>query len=101
MPPPRRARVSSCLPSRSRAARRALQFLTLMQNQGGGKGQDAQKLLETFQKFDIDGDGTLTRLELTTIIGSMAEKLSDVEIEELVDEVVRARTVRRGARRGI
>ena len=93
--------MSSCLPSRSRAARRALQFLTLMQNQGGGKGQDAQKLLETFQKFDIDGDGTLTRLELTTIIGSMAEKLSDVEIEELVDEVVRARTVRRGARRGI
>ena len=42
---------------------------------------------EAFQAFDKDGNGSITTKELGTVMRSLGQNLSEVEIKEVIDEV--------------
>ena len=50
------------------------------------KDDDAeQEMLEAFQVFDTDGNGSITADELKSIFNNLGEKLTDEEIDEYVN----------------
>ncbi len=42
---------------------------------------------EAFQAFDKDGNGSITTKELGTVMRSLGQNLSEIEIKEVIDEV--------------
>ena len=66
------------------------EFIAMMPGQE--KDDDAeQEMLEAFQVFDTDGNGSITADELKAIFNNLGEKLTDEEIDEYVDETKRKR----------
>eukprot|EP00800_Vazella_pourtalesii_P008663 TRINITY_DN22442_c0_g1_i1.p1 TRINITY_DN22442_c0_g1~~TRINITY_DN22442_c0_g1_i1.p1 ORF type:complete len:167 (-),score=51.68 TRINITY_DN22442_c0_g1_i1:372-872(-) len=52
------------------------------------KGIDEEKeIREAFQAFDREGDGTLLAVELRQILTNMGDRLTEDEVEEMLDEV--------------
>ncbi|KAE8707299.1 putative calcium-binding protein CML25 [Hibiscus syriacus] len=43
-----------------------------------------QELEEVFKKFDANGDGKISSLELGSIMGSLGQKLSDEELHKMI-----------------
>ena len=48
---------------------------------------DEKEIREAFQAFDRDGDGQLLAVELRQILTNMGDKLTEDEVEEMLDEV--------------
>ena len=59
---------------------------TLMQSQSSTTDV-VKKILGTFDRLDLDPHSILTRLEMSQIIQTMAEKLTDKETNALIDEL--------------
>ena len=52
------------------------------------KGIDEEKdIREAFQAFDREGDGTLFAVELRQILTNMGDRLTEDEVEEMLDEI--------------
>ena len=62
------------------------EFLTMMQSQSSTTDV-VKKILGTFDRLDLDPHSILTRLEMSQIIQTMAEKLTDKETNALIDEL--------------
>lgn len=48
---------------------------------------DERETREAFQAFDREGEGTLLAVELRHILTSLGDKLTEEEVDELLDEV--------------
>lgn len=46
-----------------------------------------QELTETFKRFDLNGDGKISHVELGTVLRSLGDNLTNSELENLVKEV--------------
>mmetsp|Transcript_53342 Transcript_53342/g.129687 ORF Transcript_53342/g.129687 Transcript_53342/m.129687 type:complete len:127 (+) Transcript_53342:770-1150(+) len=61
------------------------EFIAMMPAQD--KDDDAeQEMLEAFQVFDTDGNGSITADELKSIFNNLGEKLTDEEIDDMIKE---------------
>merc|ERR1711879_161241 len=49
--------------------------------------EQISELRETFVLFDKDGDGAITTAELGTVMKSLGQTPTDMEVKEMVDEV--------------
>lgn len=49
--------------------------------------ENEEELMECFQNFDRDGDGKLNAKELKYTLLTLGEKLSDDEIDEIINEI--------------
>ena len=45
-----------------------------------------EELMEAFKVFDKDGNGYITALELSSVMNSLGEKLTEEEVEEMIRE---------------
>ena len=64
------------------------EFLILMsQKKGSGSNDPDKELKDAFAVFDKDGSGTISRVELKTLMKSLGQKLSDAELDAMMDEV--------------
>ena len=61
------------------------EFMDLMNNKLKEQ-KDGQELLETFQIFDKDADGTISADDLKYVIKAVGEELEDYLIEELIEQ---------------
>ena len=61
------------------------EFMDLMNNKLKEQ-QEGQELLETFQIFDKDADGTISADDLKYVIKAVGEELEDYLIEELIEQ---------------
>lgn len=62
------------------------EFLALMSRQLKNSDSE-QELLEAFKVFDKNGDGFISAAELKHVLTSIGEKLTDAEVDELLNEV--------------
>ena len=46
-----------------------------------------EELREAFNVFDVDGDGTITPKELSTIMQALEEDLTEEDIEFMISEI--------------
>jgi len=63
------------------------EFLTLMSSKKPGKDDPDRELKDAFAVFDADGSGTISRSELKKLMKSLGQKLSDAELDAMMDEV--------------
>ena len=53
----------------------------------------AQELIQAFKVFDKDGDGLISYEELRVAIANLGEKLSDEEIDEMLEGVDASKSI--------
>ena len=63
------------------------EFLILMSSKKPGKDDPDRELKDAFAVFDADGSGTISRSELKKLMKSLGQKLSDAELDAMMDEV--------------
>ena len=61
------------------------EFMDLMNNKLKEQ-QEGQELLETFQIFDKDSDGSISADDLRYVIKAVGEELDDELIEQLIEQ---------------
>ena len=62
-----------------------MEFVAMMASTPRQKTQE-QMIVEAFHRFDVDGDGVLSREELRQAMISMGEDLPDEEIDDMIRE---------------
>merc|ERR1712199_71982 len=62
------------------------EFLTAMQNKTQGP-EGEEIIMEAFKTMDADGSGALSHAEMADVLKHLGEKMSDEEIQELIDAV--------------
>ena len=61
------------------------EFCNLMSRQMKESSSEAE-LLERFKLFDKDGNGTISREELAQVMAQLGEKLTEDEIDEMIQD---------------
>ena len=62
------------------------QFLQFMNDKFNDSGDSVDEIIESFQAFDTTGSGYITVSELKLILTTMGEKLTQKEVQTLLDE---------------
>ena len=57
-----------------------------MMSRKGNSMDNEEGLMEAFQRFDKDGDGTISAAELRHVMMNLGEKLTDEEVDEMIRE---------------
>jgi calmodulin len=63
------------------------EFLVLMSAKKKNNNDPDKELKDAFKVFDADGSGTISRSELKKLMKSLGQKLSDAELDAMMDEV--------------
>jgi len=63
------------------------EFLILMSSKKPSKDDPDKELRDAFKVFDADGSGTISRSELKKLMKNLGQKLSDEELDAMMDEV--------------
>lgn len=61
-------------------------FKRFMGNKFDETGDSAEEIVEAIRAFDASGSGTISTTELKHILTSMGEKMTDKEVQILIDE---------------
>ena len=62
------------------------EFLTMMANALSKEVDTAEEMMKCFRVFDSEGTGCIPREDLHQIIATMAEKMTEDEIKEFIDD---------------
>jgi Ca2+-binding EF-hand superfamily protein len=62
------------------------EFLILMSTKKKNEDPD-KELMDAFKVFDADGSGTISRKELKKLMKQLGQKLSDQELDAMMEEV--------------
>ncbi|CAG9323448.1 unnamed protein product [Blepharisma stoltei] len=62
------------------------EFVTLMAKRMVPSADPMEEIMEAFRAFDRDGSGFITADELKQAMATLGERLTDVEIEEMIKE---------------
>jgi calmodulin len=61
-------------------------FLKFMNRKFGECGDSSDEIVDAFQAFDTSGNGYISVTELKHILTTMGEKMTDKEVQVLIDE---------------
>ena len=61
------------------------EFMALIKNKSSN-GKVDEEMIDAFRMFDLNGDGFISKQELSKVMKGLGEKLSDKEIDDLLKE---------------